>query len=369
MNSALLCVMTQLGYGMAASPETHSAPPTNPFGHHLAPAPLNGGFKMKDYIVWGGSVIQGDDQRYYMFASRWPKATTMRNWVTNSEIVLASADEAVGPYHFEKVILPARGSEFWDGMVTHNPTIRRHDGKYILFYTGTTYDFEMPTTQVTRETYEQVWNGKRVGVAVADSPYGPWRRMDEPILQPRPGNWDGAIISNPSPVIHPDGSVHLIYKSAPVPYPARNDNRALHFGVATAPHYLGPYQRLNDGEKIQITGAEDAHVEDPYTWAADGYYHMIGKLFGDEITGEKGAGFYAYSTDGVHWTLPEQPKAYSREILFTDGSRRTQLRHERPQVLVQDGKPTHIFFASAEPEYADIYNLAIPLQAKPESSQ
>jgi hypothetical protein len=99
-----------------------------------------------------------------------------------------------------------------------------------------------------KEVYGQVWNGKRVGVAVADSPQGPWKRLDEPIMQPRPGQWDGAIISNPAPVIHDDGSVLLIYKSAPVTYPARNKNRALHFGVATAPHYLGPYKRMNGGE-------------------------------------------------------------------------------------------------------------------------
>lgn len=45
-------------------------PPVNPFSHNLAPAPVGGSFQMDDYIVWGGSVIKGDDNRYYMFASR-----------------------------------------------------------------------------------------------------------------------------------------------------------------------------------------------------------------------------------------------------------------------------------------------------------
>ena len=334
------------------------------FSDRLGAAPAAGAFKMKDHIIWGGSVTKGDDGRYYMFASRWPKSVGMKNWVTHSEVVLASADQPEGPYHFEKVILPSRGAKFWDGMMTHNPTIRRHQGKYVLFYIGTTYSFERPTEKCTQEQYGTAWNSKRVGVAVADSPMGPWTRPASPILQPRPGKWDGAIISNPAPVIHKDGSVLLIYKSAPVPYPARLKNRALHFGVATAPHYLGPYQRAGGGAKVVIEGSKGAHIEDPYAWQADGYYHMVAKIFSKTLTGEAGAGFYAYSKDGIRWTLPKNPKAYSRTVLFSDGKTRTQKKLERPQVLVQEGKPTHLFFATADPEWADIYNLVIPLNVK-----
>lgn len=336
--------------------------PTNIFKGNLEPAPLSGSFKMEDYIVWGGSVTKGDDGRYYMFASRWPKTVGMRNWVVNSEVVLASSEKAEGPYEFEKVVLPPRGPEFWDGMVTHNPSIHRHKGKYVLFYVGSTYDFERPTSTVSKEIYGEVWNRKRIGMALADSPSGPWKRLEEPILQPRPGMWDGAITSNPAPVIHEDGSVLLIYKSAPVPYPARNNNGALHFGLATAPHYLGPYKRINDGQKINIEGLKNTHVEDPYVWLADDYYQMVAKVFSTSLTGESGAGFYAYSRDGIEWFLPEDPKAYSRMVLFKDGTKRNQAKLERPQVLVQEGKPTHIFFATADPEWADIYNLVIPLK-------
>jgi hypothetical protein len=215
---------------------------------------------------------------------------------------------------------------------------------------------------VSREIYEKVWNGKRIGVAVADTPLGPWKRADQPILEPRPGDWDGAITSNPAPVVHEDGSVLLIYKSAPVPYPARNQNRALHFGVASARHYLGPYERMNSGRPIAIRGTDNAHVEDPYIWKSGGHYHMVAKIFSEGITGEREAGFYASSKDGVDWSLPAEAKAYSRTVSFADGTTRTQTKLERPQVLVRDGKPTHIFFATADPEWADIYNLVIPLK-------
>ena len=340
------------------------AVPTNPFNNNLEPAPVAGSFRMKDYIIWGGSVTKGDDGKFYMFAARWPKKLTMKNWVTDSEVVLASADRAEGPYHFEKVILPPRGPQFWDGMATHNPTIHRYKGKYVLFYTGITYNFDRPTGKCTQEQYGTAWNTKRVGVAVADSPQGPWTRPDAPILQPRPGKWDGAIISNPAPVIHDDGSVLLIYKSAPVPYPARNKNRALNFGVASAPNYLGPYKRIGGGKKVEIKGTEGAHIEDPYIWQADGYYQMVAKIFSKTLTGEPGAGFYAYSKDGVEWSLTQNPKAYGRNVRFSDGTSRKQTKLERPQILIQDGKPTHIFFATADPEWADIYNLVIPIKQK-----
>lgn len=333
----------------------------NIFTNRLAPAPIHGSFRMEGYIVWGASVIRGDDGRYYMYASRWPKSATMSNWIVNSEIVLASSDRPEGPFEFEKVILPVRGPQYWDGMVTHNPSIHRHHGKYVLFYVGSTYDFEMPKSKVSREIYGQVWNRKRIGVATSDSPLGPFVRLDEPVLKPRGGKWDAAITSNPAAVIHTDGSSLLIYKSAPVAYPERENNNALFLGVAKAPHYTDPYTRLNDGQKLQITGLGDARVEDPCIWYSDGCYHMIAKVFDRKFTGEEGAGFYACSDDGIAWKCPENPKAYSRTVRFSDGTTRTQHKLERPQVLIQNGKPTHIYFATADPEWADIYNLVIPL--------
>jgi len=84
----------------------------NLFYNNWEPSPKQGAFRMDDWIVWGGSVIKADDGKYYMFASRWPKHLSMSAWVTNSEIVLAVSDEPLGPYTFEKVILPARGKDY-----------------------------------------------------------------------------------------------------------------------------------------------------------------------------------------------------------------------------------------------------------------
>lgn len=296
-----------------------------------------------------------------MFASRWPKSLSMRAWITNSEVVLAVADKPEGPYEFQQVVLPTRGKEFWDGMATHNPTIQYHKGKYVLFYVGATYSFNRPTDVVpTVAMYENAWNTKRIGVAVADSPYGPWSRMDKPVLQARPGMWDGAIISNPAPVVHKDGSVLLIYKSAPVPYPARNKNRKLQFGVAKADHYLGEYKRVGNDNQI-ILKPIDSDVEDPYVWFDGKKYNMLAKCMNETITGEKGAGFYATSKDGIEWVTTETPAAYTKTVELSDGSTKKMRKLERPQVLIEKGKPTHVFFACTTPEN-EIFNIARPLK-------
>ncbi|MDX1284530.1 MAG: glycoside hydrolase family protein, partial [Draconibacterium sp.] len=253
----------------------------NVFNENWAPSPASGSFKQDDFITWGGSVVKGDDGKYYMFASRWPKKLSMSAWVTNSEVVLAVSETPDGPYEFEKVILPTRGKQYWDGMATHNPTIRYHKGKYILFYTGVNYDFEQPLDSIpTRDMYEKAWNNKRIGVAVADDPTGLWKRMDEPVLQPRPGKWDGAITSNPAPVVHDDGSVLLMYKSAPVPYPERNKNRKMEFGIVRSDHYLGEYKREQVDNHITLNPVS-TDVEDPYVWYDGKKYHMLAKCMNE----------------------------------------------------------------------------------------
>jgi predicted GH43/DUF377 family glycosyl hydrolase len=333
----------------------------NVFYENWDDSPKEGSFKMQDWIVWGGSVIKHEDDKYYMFASRWPKRLSMGAWVTNSEIVLAVSDTPEGPYKFKQVILPARGNEYWDGMATHNPNIQYHEGKYILYYTGITYNFDQPKDiKPSRDLYERAWNSKRIGVAVADSPTGPWKRMDKPAIEPRKNKWDGAITSNPAPVVHKDGSVLLIYKSAPVPYPERNQNRTMRFGVAKADHYLGDYKRIGENNQIKMKPI-DTSVEDPYIWFDGSKYFMLAKCMDKSITGEKGAGFIASSVDGIEWQTPENPTAYGKTVKLSDGTIEKMVKLERPQILLEDGRPTHVFFACRNLEQ-EIFNMVRPLK-------
>jgi len=174
-------------------------PQITPFRQRLQPAPKQGGYSEPDHWVWCGSVARGEDGRYHMFASRWSKHLPfLPNWMTNSEVVRASADRPEGPYSFEEVVLPPR-SGYWDATMTHNPTIHYHDGTWVLYYIGVRLEVDGSDAPINREaTWEEYVRGfsaKRTGIATAPSIKGPWTRADAPIMQPRADAWDKDIIS------------------------------------------------------------------------------------------------------------------------------------------------------------------------------
>lgn len=170
----------------------------NPLFHRLDKAPRTPAFECEGYWSWGSSVVKGDDGKYHMFVSRFPKSLPFHpGWMVASEIVHAVAHVPQGPYQFSEVALPARGAEYWDGRSTHNPRILKHNGKYYLIYMGSTHPFPEPTCG--QLTLESPWcivgrANKRIGLAVADSPYGPWKRLDEPILKTQPSTYSTASL-------------------------------------------------------------------------------------------------------------------------------------------------------------------------------
>jgi len=328
----------------------------------LAPAPKIGGFAQEDYWVWCGSVIRGEDGRFHMFASRWPKALPFfAGYLTHSEVVRAVADTPEGPYDFREVVLPARGPEHWDGQMTHNPTIHRVGEVYLLFYIGSTYAGEKPEAAEVRRLGRalpqcgECYGNIRIGLAAANSVYGPWRRLDQPILRPRPGKWDSSVVTNPAPCVRPDGSILLYYRS--------NTPDGLRIGLAGAENYQATFRRRVDDPVLTFPAG---HVEDPFVWWARDHYELIAKDMTGEICGEKGAGIHALSPDGVGWTLADPPKAYSRRVVWADGSVTEQGALERPQLLLREGLPTHLFAATGDgPGGFDnstrTWNVAIPL--------
>jgi hypothetical protein len=317
-----------------------------PFIDKMLPAPVGGGFSMDDYWVWCGSVIQGEDGRYHMFASRWPKSISFGpHWLTNSEVVRASSDTPEGPYQFEEVVLPQRGSEYWDGMMTHNPTIHKSGDTYLLYYTGTTYEGPIPDAAHQEAPGSvkalEARRNQRIGLAIAKSVKGPWIRRDQPILLPRQGEWDGLMTTNPAPCVLPDGSVLLVYKST------GHQKDKLRLGAAKAERFDAPYLRLKDAPIFNFDASGD-HVEDAFVWFSNGQFELIMKDMQGGICGEKHAGIHATSQDGVQWIVSEPSLAYSRRILWNDGTETVQGSLERPQLLIQDGKPTHLFAATAD---------------------
>jgi hypothetical protein len=268
--------------------------------------------------------------------------------MTNSEVIRAVADRAQGPFTFKEVVLPARGVEFWDGRSTHNPSIRKHGDTYMLYYMGSTHPLgDAPRGERFELTDPRCIAGragKRIGLATAKSLDGPWERFERPILDVRPATFFSFFVSNPAPVVHADGSVLLVFKARR--YEADGTHGSMVFGVAKAPHYLGPYTVVVD-EPIFDMEALGGQMEDPFVWQRpDGGYALIAKDMSGNISGERHAGVLALSEDGVLWRLAPQAKAWSRQVTFDDGTTEVLGQFERPFILFKDDRPAYLFGAS-----------------------
>ncbi len=321
----------------------------NQLFHRLGKALRTPAFQSEGYWVWGSSVVKGEDGKYHMFVSRFPKSLPFHpGWMVASEIVHAVSDVPQGPYQFSDVALPARGAQYWDGRSTHNPRILKQNGKYYLIYMGSTHPFADPTYE--QLTLDSPWcivgrSNKRVGMAVADSPYGPWRRLDEPILKTKPNTFYSFLTSNPSPIIQEDGSVMMIFKGRR--YVGNDGYSDMSLGMAYAPSIESPYQMLNNDCPIfEVDGQGEA--EDPYLWKDKNGYHAIFKDHVSKFTGEWGGGVMAHSKDGIHWTIDKDPKAYSLTVEYEDGKIEKQGQLERPFIFFENGKPAYIFFATMD---------------------
>jgi hypothetical protein len=354
-----------------AGASTQSAPQPFP---DLGVIPRAGGFRMEGYWVWCGSVIKGPDGKYHMFASRWPRDLTFHpGWMTNSEVVRAVADRPDGPYEFKEVVLPARGAEYWDGRATHNPSITRSGDTYILFYMGSTHPFDDPPRGKKFELSDPrcivARSNKRIGIATAKSLEGPWTRYPQPALDTKAGTYYSFLTSNPAPVVHEDGSVLLMFKSRR--YDGHKHSQMM-LGLARAKHFLGPYEVVSDGPLFSSTNIGE--VEDPFMWKTPEGYELVVKDMSGKIVGEHHAGVHARSKDGLHWTLSEKPKAWSRTVKFDDGITQTLGQLERPFVLFENGQPTYLFAAAGDgpggfANMTETHNLAIPLVAKPAAAK
>jgi len=217
-----------------------------------------------------------------------------------------------------------------------------------MYYMGSTHPFEEPNKQDF--TLSSKWcivgrSNKRVGVAIADSPYGPWKRFDKPVLDTKPDTFYSFLTSNPSPIIEEDGSVLLMFKARS--YVGNDKYSSMCLGVARAKSIYDKFEVLNNGQAV-LGGPGQAEIEDPFFWKDKKGYHVVFKDHVAKYTGEKGAGVLANSKDAIHWTVAASPKAYSRMLHYNDGTTETMGQLERPFIYFENGKPAYFFFATMD---------------------
>ena len=312
------------------------------------------GWEDADYFCWGGQAVRGPgeegEETVHFFGARWPKWSGFLGWLLRSEIVRLTAMSVTGPFRFREVVLGPRGEKradgtpFWDQDNLHNPTVIRVGKKYCLFYNGSQHDpektmgeREVPAfTGYTSGDYGYVRMRQRVGVAVADSPLGPWHRMDAPLVEPTE-KWAPWFTTNPSACVGPDGRIYLYYKSIdPV-------HHRMKLGVAIAEKLEGPYVK-HPGNPVVDPGAEH-HVEDHFVWVQEGRFHMLLKDLTGRLTGRPNATAELESIDGLAWDLGQARLAYEPGWPRVGGGWHATHRMEQTNLLIAGGKPVCLYAA------------------------
>lgn len=305
--------------------------------------PIGRRLETEGYYVWGTSPITDHEGKIHVFFSRWPSEYGMGGWIHKSEIAHAVADSPEGDFRYVSTVFAPRGKGFWDGTTCHNPTIKYVDGKYCLFYMGNS----------NRKT-----DTKRIGLAIADSPYGPWKRPDNFLLDASEGEnaWDNHCTSNPSFLKHPNGQYWLYYKSwNTAEYenytdPKIRGNRK--YGLAIADKLEGPYRKYEGNPILDYSNRGDnTQAEDAYVWYDEGKFKMIMRdmgFFNHQY------GLYLESDNGIDWNEPKIAY-YNTDHYFNQPPAPSHLskygRFERPQLLLKEGKPTHLFLTSQGGKY------------------
>lgn len=331
------------------------------FRTSIRPVPRSAMLSHPDYYVWGASMLSDSTGRCHLFAARWPREMGFHAWVTHSEIAHAVADEPLGPYHFVDVALPARGRDFWDGLCTHNPTALELDGRYYLFYMGTR-GVEPPGPALEWKDFNfEFRNNQRIGVAVAEHPSGPWKRMDVPLVEVESDSSapDALCMANPTVTRRREGDFLMIYKAVGLREPLPFGGPVVH-RVALADHITGPYVK-QPGLVFTVAG-ESFPAEDPYIWfdtPGDCYYGLV-KDFKGFFTGAGASLALLCSQDGIDWNPAPHALATTLEIPWQDGFEAVH-RLERPQVWLRDGQPAVLFVAACRDE-SHSFNVHIPLE-------
>jgi hypothetical protein len=287
-----------------------------------------------DFTIWGTSPLIGDDGKVHLFVARWPcKLKVDPGWRSHSEIAHYVGEGPEGPFTFSDVAIKGTGVETWDRYGAHNPAIHKVKEKYVLLYIGNT-DHRQPPHP----------SNQCIGMAVSDSPSGPWKRVgkDGKVLAPpvEEKYWNheaGNGVNNPALLQHPGGGFFLYFKS--------EDAK---MGLAIATDLEGPYVQL----PFPIT-ANEQRIEDGYAFMYNGQYALLTTDNHGII--EAGGGLLWTSEDGIHFSDFEQGFRRINEYTEVDMTKvavhygpegRSYAKLERPQLLLLDGKPAYLYAPS-----------------------
>jgi len=294
----------------------------------------------------------------------------LSSWTQNSIVALSTSTsgEVQGPYTFSQSLLPA---------FAHNPTIRRDaQGNFVIFFIGSwkmdTKDCRAGKTSNNNNNAQKMYldpnansedeagakcNGATwpkscgpnmpgpmndtcgpfhasyrgnagcgISIASSKSLAGPWKVQPLKIKN----QWESDEVycahTNPSPVFLPNGTVVMAFN-------AGFCNGGLEtIGIASAPHWSGPYTLLAKNAVLRNPDGSPHHCEDPTLWKSERGWHLLTH----NQQGPQGGSSYGFSKDAVNWTLA-QNTPYNCTIKYTDGTQAEASGcGNRPQLVFSD---------------------------------
>ena len=254
---------------------------------NVIPRDKDNGMEDNEWCYWGGNPIKGKDGKYHIAVCRWPESTGHNGWF-NSEVAHCVSDNPFGPYKVTGTIVK-KG---------HNPEVLKlPDGTFVLH-------------TMNNEVY------------LADTMSGPWKLIGTMKMQSRGLRENHRMGSNITTEYRPDGSIILMKKDG--------DIAISNTGI------LGPYKMVSIQNYARGTG----YAEDPVIWRSRHQYHCIYNHAQDRRSA------YMRSLDGIHWKNEYGVPYDASTTFYTDGTKNTWYKFERPKVLQDDlGRATHLSLA------------------------
>ena len=138
---------------------------------------------------WGGTIVADPGGGYYhMFVSRMAGHCGLNAWQQNSEIIHATSVDPVGPYLYNRTLLPT---------FAHGPSVRKTSDGYMLMHLGCGVPFVPFIHGCHNGTTPKGKGGSgghggakctqfNVSVMTSSSLFGPWSKSDPVFLSSGP---------------------------------------------------------------------------------------------------------------------------------------------------------------------------------------
>jgi hypothetical protein len=268
---------------------------------------------------WGGNAIQDPSTgTWHLYVAEMAgKRCGLHVWESQSTVAHATASTVEGPYQKQGTVI---------GVDAHNPQAIVVNGSWYIFHIGSGASTRAP--QDCNETANALWSPSEPSAAEGSTLHRSVAGPEGPFT-PVASRGVPALCNNPSPVLHPNGTLFLFCT-----WSIRASLSGSPEGPWTAPRSVRP------------PGAKDRNWEDPFLFFDQrGNFHVLCHTWSALPYPSNNVSGHGFSTDGVQWTFSQQ-EPYDNAVTHADGTVQRFATLERPKLLFTDPTkpytPTHL---------------------------